>query len=36
MREAQIRREAAVFALKWQRTGGTLPQQHALRFRKRD
>lgn len=36
MIDARIRREAAVFALEWQRTAGTLPQQHVVMFRKRD
>ena len=36
MTEAQIRREAAVFALDWERTVSTLPWQHVVVFRKRD
>ena len=36
MSEAQIRREAAVFALDWERTVSTLPWQHVVVFRKRD
>ena len=35
MSEAQIRREAAVFALDWERTVSTLPWQHVVIFRKR-
>ncbi len=35
MSEAQIRREAAVHALVWERTVGTLPWQHCVVFRKR-
>lgn len=35
MSEAQIKREAAVFALDWERTVGTLPWQHVVIFRKR-
>ncbi len=35
MSEAQIKREAAVFALDWERTVGTLPWQHLVVFRKR-
>ena len=35
MSEAQIRREAAVHALEWDRTVGTLPWQHLVVFRKR-
>ena len=35
MSEAQIRREAAVFALDWERTVRTLPWQHVVVFRKR-
>ncbi len=34
MSEAQVRREAAVHALVWERTVGTLPWQHMLFFRK--
>ena len=34
MSEAQIRREAAVHALAWERTVGTLPWQHLVVFRK--
>ena len=33
--EAQIKREAAVFALDWERTVSTLPWQHVVTFRKR-
>ena len=36
MSEAQIRREAAVHSLVWERTVGTLPWQHLVVFRKRD
>jgi precorrin-6B methylase 2 len=36
MTEAQIRREAAVFALDWERTVRTLPWQHVVVFRKRN
>ena len=35
MSEAQIKREAAVHALDWQRTVATLPWQHLVVFRKR-
>ena len=35
MSEAQIKREAAVQALVWERTVGTLPWQHLVVFRKR-
>ena len=35
MSEAQIKREAAVFALHWERTVSTLPWQHVVVFRKR-
>jgi precorrin-6B methylase 2 len=35
MSEAQIKREAAVFALDWERTVSTLPWQHVVVFRKR-
>ena len=35
MSEAQIKREAAVFALEWERTVSTLPWQHVVVFRKR-
>ena len=35
MTEAQIKREAAVFALDWERTVSTLPWQHVVVFRKR-
>jgi len=35
MSEAQIRREAGVFALDWERTVSTLPWQHVVIFRKR-
>jgi ubiquinone/menaquinone biosynthesis C-methylase UbiE len=34
MSEAQIKREAAVHALTWERTVGTLPWQHLVVFRK--
>jgi precorrin-6B methylase 2 len=34
MSEAQIKREAAVHALAWERTVGTLPWQHLVVFRK--
>lgn len=36
MSEAQIKREAAAFALDWERTVGTLPWQHVVVFRKRE
>ena len=36
MSEAQIKREAAVFGLDWERTVSTLPWQHVVVFRKRD
>jgi precorrin-6B methylase 2 len=36
MSEAQIKREAAVFTLDWERTVSTLPWQHVVVFRKRD
>jgi len=35
MSEAQIRKEAQVFALDWERTVSTLPWQHVVIFRKR-
>ena len=35
MSEAQIKREAAAFALDWERTVSTLPWQHAVVFRTR-
>ena len=35
MSEAQVRREAAVMALTWERTAGGLPWQHVVIFRKR-
>lgn len=35
MSEAQIRREAAIFPLEWERTVSTLPWQHVVVFRKR-
>jgi ubiquinone/menaquinone biosynthesis C-methylase UbiE len=35
MTEAQVRREASVHALEWERTVATLPWQHAIVFRKR-
>ncbi len=36
MTEAQIKREAAVFALDWERTVKSLPWQHVVVFRKRN
>lgn len=36
MSEAQIRKEAGVFALDWERTVSTLPWQHVVVFRKRN
>ena len=36
MSEAQIRREAAVHALEWERGVGTLLWQHVVVFRKRE
>lgn len=36
MSEAQIKREAAVFALDWERTVSSLPWQHVVVFRKRN
>jgi len=36
MSEVQIKREAAVFALEWERTVKTLPWQHVVVFRKRN
>jgi precorrin-6B methylase 2 len=36
MSEAQIKREASVFALDWERTVSTLPWQHVVVFRKRE
>lgn len=36
MSEAQIKREAAVFALDWERTVRSLPWQHVVVFRKRN
>lgn len=36
MSEAQIKREAAVFPLDWERTVKTLPWQHVVVFRKRN
>jgi predicted methyltransferase len=36
MSEAQIKREAAVHALAWERTVGSLPWQHLVVFRKRN
>jgi len=36
MSEAQIKREAAVFPLDWERTVSTLPWQHVVVFRKLD
>jgi SAM-dependent methyltransferase len=35
MTEAQVRKEASVHALEWERTVATLPWQHAIVFRKR-
>ncbi len=35
MSEAHIKREAALFALDWERTVNTLPWQHVVVFRKR-
>ena len=34
MSEAQVRREAGVLALNWERTASGLPWQHAIIFRK--
>jgi precorrin-6B methylase 2 len=36
MSEAQIKREASVFALEWERTMSSLPWQHVVVFRKRN
>lgn len=36
MSEAQIKREAGVFPLDWERTVSTLPWQHVVMFRKRE
>ena len=36
MSEAQVRREAAVFDLEWERTVSSLPWQHVVVFRKRN
>ena len=36
MSEAQIKREAGVFPLNWERTVSTLPWQHVVVFRKRE
>jgi precorrin-6B methylase 2 len=36
MSEAQIKREAGIFALDWERTVSTLPWQHVVIFRKRE
>ncbi|MBU3560054.1 class I SAM-dependent methyltransferase [Polynucleobacter hallstattensis] len=36
MSEAQIKREAGIFALDWERTVSTLPWQHVVVFRKRE
>jgi ubiquinone/menaquinone biosynthesis C-methylase UbiE len=36
MSEAQIKREAGIFALEWERTVNTLPWQHVVVFRKRE
>jgi ubiquinone/menaquinone biosynthesis C-methylase UbiE len=34
MSEAQIKREASIFSLEWERTMSTLPWQHVVIFRK--
>jgi 16S rRNA C1402 N4-methylase RsmH len=34
MSEAQIKREASIFSLEWERTVSTLPWQHVVIFRK--
>jgi len=36
MSEAQIKREAGIFVLEWERTVSTLPWQHVVIFRKRN
>jgi len=36
MSEAQIKREAGIFPLDWERTVSTLPWQHVVVFRKRE
>ena len=36
MSEAQIKREAGIFVLEWERTVSTLPWQHVVVFRKRN
>jgi precorrin-6B methylase 2 len=36
MSEAQIKREASIFALEWEQTVSTLPWQHVVVFRKRE
>ena len=36
MSEAQIKREASIFPLDWERTVSTLPWQHVVVFRKRE
>lgn len=36
MSEAQIKREASIFPLEWERTVSTLPWQHVVIFRKRE
>jgi precorrin-6B methylase 2 len=36
MSEAQIKREAGIFALEWEQTVSTLPWQHVVVFRKRE
>jgi len=36
MSEAQIKREASIFALGWERTVSTLPWQHVVVFRKKE
>jgi hypothetical protein len=36
MSERQIRREAEVHALVWERTSNVLPRQHIVVFRKKD
>jgi predicted methyltransferase len=35
MSEAQVKREAAVFPLQWERTARSLPWQHVVIFRRR-
>jgi predicted methyltransferase len=34
MSEAQVKREAAVFPLRWERTARSLPWQHVVIFRR--